>query len=220
MGVNFGRMSLITGGCLLTGLLGNRLILTPLDGLTATQSRADLLGVAASATLILYGLARTEISEKRARVEMGGVDVAAGFEGSRSVGVQLGCRALLDGVQGVKSVAVVVKGQGRFFMGKFRAEVPVLILEQEGVISKALQSGNRAYLADMKVVPVRETEFGFLPKECQSVLVQPVNEDVCVIVGADRPRPFTGQDFGWTQAICDRIGASLVVPGEETAMAV
>lgn len=43
----------------------------------------------------------------------------------------------------------------------------------------------------------------------QCVLVQPASEDVCVIVGADRPRALTGQDFGWVQAICDRMGGYL-----------
>ncbi|CAN8068553.1 unnamed protein product [Agarophyton chilense] len=140
---------------------------------------------------------------------MGGVDVATGFEGPQGSKVERGARALLEGIEGVKSVAVMVKGEGRFFLGKFREEMPVATVQKEGIIWNAFKSGNRSYLADMKVVPVRETEFGFLPKECQSVLVQPVSEDVCVIVGADRPRPFTGQDFGWIQAISDRIGVSM-----------
>jgi Cofactor assembly of complex C subunit B, CCB2/CCB4 len=39
----------------------------------------------------------------------------------------------------------------------------------------------------------------------QSILVQPLGSEGLMILGADRPRPFTGQDFGWLQAVCDRL---------------
>lgn len=165
--MNFGRVSLITGGCLLTGLLGNRLLLTPLDGLTATQSRADILGVIAGATLVLYGLARAEVSERRASVEMGGIQVKSGFEGSNAEVAERCAQAVIDGIEGAKSVAVMVRGEGRFFLGQFSTEAPATHMVEEGIVAKAMGSGKRAYLADMKVVPVRETEFGFLPQKCQ-----------------------------------------------------
>lgn len=165
--MNVGRTSLITGGCLLTGLLGNRLFLTPLDGLTATQSRADIVGVIAGATLVLYGLARAEVSERRASVEMGGVQVKAGFEDSKAEVVERCAQSLIDGIQGAKSVTVMVGGEGKFFLGRFRTAAPEARVVGEGIVAKAMDSGKRAYLADMKVVPVRETEFGFLPQKCQ-----------------------------------------------------
>lgn len=40
----------------------------------------------------------------------------------------------------------------------------------------------------------------------KAAIVQPVSDKVAIILGADKPRPFTGTDFGWLQAVSDRLG--------------
>lgn len=35
--------------------------------------------------------------------------------------------------------------------------------------------------------------------------MQPVSENVAIVLGANKVRPLTGSDFGWIQAICDRL---------------
>lgn len=39
----------------------------------------------------------------------------------------------------------------------------------------------------------------------QAVIVQPVGDRGAVILGADKPRPLTKEDFGWLQAIADKL---------------
>lgn len=39
----------------------------------------------------------------------------------------------------------------------------------------------------------------------KAVIVQPVSEKVAIVLGANKVRPLTGMDFGWIQAISDRL---------------
>jgi hypothetical protein len=41
--------------------------------------------------------------------------------------------------------------------------------------------------------------------------VQPIGGDGVMILGADRARPLTGSDFGWLQAVGDRLGAVIAI---------
>lgn len=45
------------------------------------------------------------------------------------------------------------------------------------------------------------------------MIVQPVSQSVVIILGADKPRPFTGTDFGWLQAVSDRLGRVIETTG-------
>lgn len=49
----------------------------------------------------------------------------------------------------------------------------------------------------------------------QAVVVQPVSGNVALVLGADKPRPFTGADFGWLEAVSDRLSGLLI---EKTIM--
>lgn len=163
------RLSLYCGIGALAGILGNRLLLTPLDSLAMTQSRSDILGIIAGATLVLYGVGKAEVVERKEAVEMDGVDVRRGFDSSNKLSeeVEWSARAIMEGVPNIKSFLWVEQGRGKYFLGRFRGSDVSMTAVQEGVIETAVASGRRAYLADMKVVPVREYEFGFLPTKCQ-----------------------------------------------------
>lgn len=119
------------------------------------------------ATLVLYGVGKAEITDKRAAVELECVDVRQGLDDA-GADVEWAADAVRMGLPNVKSFAYVERGTARAFAGRFRQQVvPKVPIVEGGIIEGALRSGNRAYLADMKVVPVKETEFGFLPQNCQ-----------------------------------------------------
>lgn len=164
-----GRASLFGGIGILTALLTNRLVFTPLDSLALTQSRSDILGVIAGTTLLLYGVGKAEIADRKKAVELSGVDVRQGFGGGDAVSdeVEWGATALLEAIPNVRSCAVLIDGVGRHFLGRFRDEEVSASIVPDGVVDRALQKGQRAYLADMKTVPVKEVEFGYLPDNCQ-----------------------------------------------------
>lgn len=169
MSMTPGRVSLYTGITALAAVLTNRLFFTPFDSLALTQSRSDILAVITGATLVLYGVGKAEIADKKPAVELSGVDIRRGFENGDLVGreVEWAMDALIEAVPNVRSCAVVVDGVGRYLVGRFRGENVAVQVLDGGVVAGAIESGKRAYMADMKVVPVKETEFGFFPENCQ-----------------------------------------------------
>ncbi len=151
-------------------VFANRLLLTPLDDLPFAQPRADLLAVISAGTLVLYGLTRVEVTDRtRVSVDMGGVEVRSGFEGGGRVVsfADWAARTIFAGAPAFKSFALVVGGEELCRVGRFRDEESTAAAPAGGIAAGAAESGKRAYLADLKVVPVRETEFAFLPEMCQ-----------------------------------------------------
>lgn len=41
------------------------------------------------------------------------------------------------------------------------------------------------------------------------MLIQPIADTGVLILGADKPRPLTGSDFGWLEAVADRLAVAL-----------
>lgn len=264
------RPAALAGGIAVLGsVFINRVLFTPSDSLPPPQSREDLLAVAAAAALTLYGLGRADVSEReQGPVELDGVDVRVGFENSSrgllASRVDWTSRAVFSGIPAVKSFAFVVDGQELFRAGRFRDATCKSFVPEGGIADGVVRSGERAYLADLKVVPVRDTEFTFFPEKCQvriclkapftgwssrrykhsmicsyiltlflhlsiiglvrswgatfllllravkSIVIVPAGTNGVVILGADRPRPLTGSDFGWLQAVSDRLGDDLL----------
>lgn len=136
-----------------------------------TQSRSDILGVITGATLVLYGVGKVEIADGKQAVEIGGMDVTKGFNGygnsNMDSEIEWAVQAIFKGLPNVRSFAFVVNGEAKWFMGRFRNEQVEMTVVRGGIVEGVMNSGQRAYLADMKVVPVKETEFVFLPSNCQ-----------------------------------------------------
>jgi hypothetical protein len=168
-------LALFSGGALLSCFLLNRLFLTPIDAMYPPQARSDILGVIASATLLLYGLGRIELAERRAAVEVGGVDVMDGFQmnDADTASIALSnevvwtATVLFDALPNVKSFALVLNSGKCFRVGRFRSREAIPFVAPGGIALRTLETGKRAYLADLNVVPVKEVEFGFLPENCQ-----------------------------------------------------
>lgn len=169
MRISTGKPSFYTGIGVLAAVLINRVFLTPLDNLALTQSRSDIIGVVAGATLVLYGVGKAEITDKRETVDIGGEEVQENIIGEEQVSneVQWASSAIFKAIPSIQSFTFIKTGRGLFYSGRFRDEKVVISTSDDGIIQQAITSGERAYLADMKIVPVKETEFAFLPKNCQ-----------------------------------------------------
>lgn len=160
--MSLGKLSLGTGGSLLCVTLLNRLLLTPT--LPSAQSRSDILSVIACGSLILYGLGKLDVTERKSRVEMGGVYGKRVLAKDSAVEVLL--MMLLEGVKAVRSVALVRREGDASYVGRFDCEEPVIGVG--GVVERVWDvEGGRVYMADMNIVPVKSSEFGFLPGDCQ-----------------------------------------------------
>lgn len=163
------RVSLYGGIGVLAAVLTNRIVLTPLNDLATVQARSDILGVITGAALVLYGVGKAEIIEKKKQVDMEGDDVRRGFSQTDRVSreIQWAAQALYFGMGSVKSCVIIRGGVGSVYIGKLRSKDAEANVREGGVVQGALNKGERAYLADMKVFPVKEVEFGFLPNNCQ-----------------------------------------------------
>lgn len=168
MQVSTGKPAFYGGIVVLVGVLANRIVLTPLDSLAMTQSRSDILGVIAGATLLLYGVGKAEIAVPKKAVEMGGNYVSQGFDNENVITSEIEwvARTIFLGLPNIRSFALV-GGKNQYFLGMFRNTAVKVALSNGETIDNAIKNGKRAYLADMKVVPVKDTEFGFLPTNCQ-----------------------------------------------------
>lgn len=185
-------LALAGGTLLLTSTLANRLFITSLEQFDTAQSQADILTVVGAATLVLYGLGRVSVQESKESVDVGGVDVHVGFEtdikiskfetGNDNVTVanpkpsllqrarneaQWISKTLFASIPSITSFAVLLDGTELCRAGRFRSKDAVSSAPPNGIAANSLETGKRAYLADMKVVPVKEVEFGFLPEKCQ-----------------------------------------------------
>lgn len=165
------RASIYGGIGVLVGVLTNRLLFTPIDAVAQAQARSDILGVISGAALLLYGVGKAEVTDSKSAVDIGGVDICKGFDKvtDKRIGQELewAAEALLSAIPNIKSFSVFIDGRGEIFLGRFREPDIAANSVRGGVVDLALRKRERAYLADMKTVPVKDLEFGFLPSNCQ-----------------------------------------------------
>lgn len=206
----------LVGALALTAALVNRVAFTQM--LTPFQSRADIVAVVCGVSLLLYAAGTAEVSERSAEVEQSGVnlDFASSLTGLAETEARFVARAALGAVKNVTAVAVFVSGKCVAREGLFRwNDTSSIGSMYRGVaVRQAAEENEYKYFADLRVMPTREVEFGFLPEQCQAVVVVPVGRNGAVVFGADKVRPMTGVDFGWLTAICNRLGAQLELDGD------
>lgn len=184
-------LALAGGAVFLTAVLANRVLFTSLEAFYTSQARADILAVIGSATLILYGLGGVAVQERKEAVDVGGIYVELGFDtdandsdletcvddsGIRMDEFKLNsvrqearwvADAIFKGNPSIVSFTLIVNGRELCRLGRFRSHDSESSAPQGGIVASSMQTGERAYLADLKVVPVKEVEFGFLPEKCQ-----------------------------------------------------
>lgn len=198
-------LPIVVGGLTGTLLFVNRL-LTP--GLTESQARSDVLGVIASAVLILTGLLWQQIQPRLPEsVELIGEE---GFELlpdlPEAVKTELAWASHLLLTNTVtRSLIVWYDGQVLLRRGILPTQSDVV---PGAIVQRVLDKQKAVYLVDVKAYPGR-IEFNYLPENTQGIICQPLGNRGVMILGASAPRSYTRQDEKWIEAIAEKLTHTL-----------
>lgn len=199
------RLPIVVGAGAGVLLLINRL-LTP--ELTASQSRADALGVILSAVLVLTGLLWQQVTARSPdTVNLIGEE---GFELApdlpQEVKTELAWASHLLLTNTVTKVIVV------FYQGKVLLRRGILGKQKEvkpgAILQRVLDKQKAVYLVNLTIYPGK-IEFDYLPENTQGAIAQPIGDRGVLILGADAPRSYTKQDENWISGIADKIAVTL-----------
>jgi hypothetical protein len=185
-------------------LLVNRL-LTP--ELTSAQSRSDVVGVVLCAVMILVGLLwqRVQPRTPEAVLLIGeqGLELSPNLPLAFQTELAWSSHLLLTNTV-TRSLSVYLDGRTilrRGVLAPQKEVVPGPILE------RVLKTQKPVYLVDLKVYPGR-VEFNYLPENTQGVICQPIGTRGALILAAQAPRSYTGQDEAWIAGIADKLAAT------------
>lgn len=185
-------------------LLVNRL-LTP--ELTSAQSRSDVVGVVLCAVMILVGLLwqRVQPRTPEAVLLIGeqGLELSPNLPLAFQTELAWSSHLLLTNTV-TRSISVYLDGRTilrRGILAPQKEVVPGPILE------RVLKTQKPIYLVDLKVYPGR-VEFNYLPENTQGVICQPIGTRGALILAAQAPRSYTGQDEAWIAGIADKLAAT------------
>jgi hypothetical protein len=185
-------------------LLVNRL-LTP--ELTSAQSRSDVVGVILCAVMILVGLLwqRVQPRTPEAVLLIGeqGLELSPNLPLAFQTELAWSSHLLLTNTV-TRSLSVYLDGRTilrRGVLAPQKEVVPGPILE------RVLKTQKPVYLVDLKVYPGR-VEFNYLPENTQGVICQPIGIRGALILAAQAPRSYTGQDEAWIAGIADKLAAT------------
>lgn len=156
----------LSGLGLVAFVVTTRTIFTTDETLSVAQSRAEILGLASAALLILLEVAKSSDVKVRAteQVELVGVETDRCETGWEAVAKAAG---LVLGVANIQTVIVWRRGSGILVeKGRIRDNLSHGFDLGRTVVDKVLTSGERAYLADLRVAPAR-VEFRYLPENVQ-----------------------------------------------------
>lgn len=164
-----GRVALALGGAGVICIALNRLLFTSPSALSAFQSRSDILAVISSVSLLVYGVGIAELREKRAAVQLDGVALPLLQNLPKQIRSEATwtAQAVLNALSNVKTLVVFLNGECVLRVGIFRTTCNLQQIVPGSIVANAINTGQRAYLADMKVVPTKEVEFSYLPQNCQ-----------------------------------------------------
>lgn len=200
------QLPIAAGAIAGTALMANRFF-TPT--LTSSQSRSDVVGVIASAVLILTGLLWQQIQPRPPEaVDLSGSEV---FELTESLPDQLktelawASHLLLTNTV-TQSIVVLWKNQvllRRGMMGD------VTTVKPGAIVHRVLEKQRPVYLVQLGLYPGR-IEFDYLPENTQGLICQPIGEKGVMILGANVPRSYTKQDENWIAGLADKLANSLV----------
>jgi len=196
-----------TGGVCLLLLVINRLT-TP--DLYDSQSRSDIIAVIASGSLILSAFSLLDVQVREAeKVELEGsraseYSKAIAAEEDRNE-IEWAAETLLKATP-CKTLLIYYKDKtiARFgVMGSSRK------VKNAPILNKAMSGNSEVYLPALQVLPGK-IEFDYLPPNCQSVVLQPLqasdgsNAGVLVL-GGDQARAFTERDIAVARRVSQRI---------------
>jgi hypothetical protein len=194
-------------------LLINRL-LTP--EITASQARADALGVIISAVLILTGLLWQQVQPRlpESVVLSGspGFDLDPHLPDAIQVELAWASHLLLTNTA-TRAIVVWYDGKVLLRRGMLPPETRV---EPGPILDRVLTQQKPVYLVALRLYPGR-LEFNYLPENTQGVICQPLGRRGVMILGSNAPRSYTRQDETWIAAIADKIDNSLQTAAQQSA---
>ncbi|GAB4215214.1 MAG: cofactor assembly of complex C subunit B [Synechococcales cyanobacterium] len=198
---------------LLVGILGgslfliNRLAFTP--ELLNSQSRADALGIALSAVLILTGLLWQQWDppppETVPLVGIPGFDPHFEQPDPDRV-LELGwlTKTLLTTTPG-RSLVILWRQQLVLRRGILRDPAPPTHPPLGSVMQRVEQTQQPVYLVDLKTYPAKQEFTPLFPDGIQSLLCQPLGQEGLLLVATDTPRSLTARDRLWISALAERL---------------
>ena len=172
------------------------------------QSRADLLAVAATMGLILDGLSQVDVETRESEVVQLRGERGRGVSSSLSDDDASAARWAARAIRTIESVKTVVL----YHDGKTILREGVLgssrdVDANSPTFSAALRASVETYAPDLQAVPAR-VDFGCLPKNAQSALIQPFARGG-VVVACDRKRALSPRDVAKIQVVARRLGERL-----------
>ncbi|EME29291.1 cytochrome c biogenesis protein, putative, Ccb2 [Galdieria sulphuraria] len=183
--------------CILFSIVVNRLFTSEL---TISQERADLLGVIFSVLSLVHVLWRQDFKTKEGEVEtLVGKDY-------REINVFLNHQSLLklehlcrwiQEVTCAKSIVIQNDDLTLVRLGPGQEGQTVALGE---LAKQCLTSGEASFLADLNIVAGRN-EFNYMPSNCKSIYMEPLTENILLILGCGKVRPFTEVDLIWIRSI-------------------
>jgi 4-amino-4-deoxy-L-arabinose transferase-like glycosyltransferase len=197
-------LPIVVGGLAGVLLLINRL-LTP--QLTDAQARSDVLGVILSAVLILTGLLWQQVSPRSPdAVELVGkevFDLAPDLPEAVKIELAWASHLLLTNTV---TRSLIVFYQGKVLLR--RGILPDSQVKPGQILQRVLEKHKPVYLVALSVYPGK-IEFDYLPENTQGVICQPIGKQGVLILGANAPRSYTGQDETWIAGIADKLDVTL-----------
>lgn len=186
-------------------LLVNRMVTL---NLTASQARADALGILLSAVLILIGLLWQQIQPKPpdavTLVGDEGFEIEAALP--KAVKTELAWASHILLTNTVTKVVVIYYDRQtilrRGILGKSKQ------VNLGTIAERVIKTQKPVYLVKLELYPGR-VEFDYLPENTQGVIVQPLGEKGVMVLGANIPRSYTKQDENWVTAIADKLAYNL-----------
>jgi len=186
-------------------LLINRMVTL---NLTASQARADALGILLSAVLILIGLLWQQVQPKPpdavTLVGEEGFEIEANLPEAVKTELAWASHILLTNTV-TKVVAIYYDHQTilrRGILGKSKQ------VNLGTIAERVMKTQKPVYLVKLELYPGR-VEFDYLPENTQGVIVQPLGEKGVMVLGANIPRSYTKQDENWVTAIADKLAYNL-----------
>jgi hypothetical protein len=176
--------------------------------LTASQSRADALGVLLSAVLILVGLlwqqAQPKPPEAVTLIGEEGLEIDDSLSDAIKTELAWASHILLTNTV-TKVIAIYYDRQTILRRGILGKSKQVNI---GAIAERVMKTQKPVYLVKLELYPGR-VEFDYLPENTLGVIVQPLGEKGVMVLGANIPRSYTKQDENWVTAIAEKLTYNL-----------
>ncbi|OAE18973.1 hypothetical protein AXG93_461s1140 [Marchantia polymorpha subsp. ruderalis] len=197
----------------------NKVHVAFMKDVNSAQSRADVLALALSATVVLTGLVWKSIDSKpQSPVALNGVECLriASFLQADVVRELIWSWDSLEKATTATTMVVLYRNSCILQAGlaaESRDQGVPEIVDVDGVLKGSLykavkDSKKQNYLANLALYPGR-FELSFLPSNTQAAILQPLGDDGILILGSNTLRGFGPNDQGWIVALGEKLDSAL-----------